>query len=71
MRRHALGSFEDRDDGSWVCTKDTAVNGPVGSVKVACGQSFKPGTVFAGYEDFTVYLASISTSGGGEARHER
>jgi hypothetical protein len=70
MRRHALDCFEDRDDGSWICTKDTVVNGPVGPVDVERGQSFKPGTVFAGYNDFPAYLASVSVPGPAKARHD-
>jgi hypothetical protein len=70
MRRVALTSFEDRDDGSWVCIKNTVITGPVGQVHVAYGQSFRPGTVFAGYDDFTAYLASVSVPSPGKAPHE-
>lgn len=68
MRRLALGSFEDRDDGSWVCFKGTVVDGPAGRVSIARGQTFKPGTVFAGYDDFAAYLASVSVPAGSD-RH--
>jgi hypothetical protein len=50
--------------------KDTVVNGPVGQVQVARGQCFKPGTVFAGYDDFVAYLASVSVPSLGKAPHE-
>jgi hypothetical protein len=35
--------------------------GPGTTVQVHHGQSFAPRTVFAGYNDFPAYLASIST----------
>ena len=70
MARRALGCFEDRADGGWVCTHATTVTGPGGSVAVQQGQSFSPGTVFAGYGDFTAYLASISVESPAKGRLE-
>jgi hypothetical protein len=70
MGRRALDSFEDRGDGSWVCTHATTVAGPSVTVPVRQGQSFAPGTVFAGYDDFTAYLARVSVESPAKGRHE-
>ena len=70
MCRLALNCFEDRDDGSWVCIRSTTVNGPAGHVPVLKGQSFRPGTVFAGYNNFTAHLASVSVPSQPVAPHE-
>lgn len=70
MGRRALGCFEDRDDGSWVCIRATSVVGPQGSVAVRKGQSFARKTVFAGYDDFAAYLASVSLECAHAAPHE-
>jgi hypothetical protein len=68
--RSALGCFEERQDGVWVCVHATTVKGPHCSIAVKPGQSFAPGTVFAGYDDFAGYLASVSTPGEAIGRHE-
>jgi hypothetical protein len=70
MGRRALDCFEDRGDGSWVCTHATTVSGPAGIVPVRQGQSFAPRTVFAGYDDFTAYLARVSVESPAKCRHE-
>ncbi len=71
MGRRALGCFEDREDGGWVCIRATSVIGPKGSVAVRKGQSFSRKTVFAGYDDFAAYLASVSVESTPTAPHER
>jgi hypothetical protein len=70
MGRRALGCFEDREDGRWICIRSTVVEGPAGRVAVTKGQSFVPRSVFAGYDDFTSYLASVSIEGPPTAPHE-
>jgi hypothetical protein len=70
MGRRALGCFEDRDGGRWVCIRSTTVVGPAGPVTVQPGQSFALKTVFAGYDDFAAYLASKSVECAPLARHE-
>jgi hypothetical protein len=60
MGRIALGCFEERDHGVWVCTKATTVAGPSCTVAVELGRRFTPRTVYAGYNDFTGYLASVA-----------
>ncbi len=70
MGRRALGCFEDREDGGWVCIRATSVTGPTGSVPVRKGQSFAGKTVFAGYDDFAAYLASVSHECRSRAPHE-
>ena len=70
MGRRALGFFEDRNDGGWVCIRATTISGPKGDVSVRKGQSFAPKTVFAGYDDFVSYLASVSIESRSSAPHE-
>jgi len=60
MIRQALECFEELLDGSWVCRKSTVITGLSCNVAVWRGQTFAPHTVFAGYDDFTSYLESIS-----------
>ncbi len=55
----ALGAFERNSQGDWVCQKDVIIDGPMGSVNVKRGQYFHRHTVFAGYDDFTIYLDSV------------
>lgn len=43
----------------------------MGTVAVQKGQSFAPKTVFAGFNDFTSYLASVSVESAPTAPHER
>jgi hypothetical protein len=50
--------------------KDVTVTGPFGPVTVQRGQTFKRNTAFAGYGDFTAYLASISEDSPSIAPHE-
>jgi hypothetical protein len=70
MARQALGCFEEQSDGRWICVHSIAVIGPFNSVQVQQGQSFADGTVFAGYDDFTAYLASVSIEMPMLSRHE-
>jgi hypothetical protein len=70
MAQRALGSFEEGADGTWTCMKDVTVTGPFGPVLVQRGQTFKRNTAFAGYGDFTAYLASISEVSPSIAPHE-
>ena len=70
MGRRALGCFEDRDGGGWICIRETTVVGPAGKVAVHPGQSFTAKTVFAGYDDFTAYLASVAIESPPLSRHE-
>jgi len=70
MGRLALGCFEDRPDGGWVCIRVTTVTGPAGPVIVQKGRAFAPKTTFAGYGDFTSYLASVSIQSPPIAPHE-
>jgi hypothetical protein len=61
MVRIALGCFEEQLDGSWVCRKHTAIKASTGqNITVECYERFVPCTTFAGYDDFTAYLASVS-----------
>ncbi len=62
MGRRALDAFEEREDGVWVCTRAVLIAGPGGSIRVEKGQTFPPRTVFAGHNDFTAYLASVSVA---------
>ena len=71
MSRRALDCFEDREDGGWVCIRATSVNGPAGTVAVRKGQTFAPKAVFACFNDFTAYLASVSVESAPTAPHER
>ena len=71
MGRLALDCFEDREDGSCVCIRATSVNGPAGPVTVNKGRSFAPKTVFAGYDDFTACLPSVSIERPRAAPHDR
>ena len=70
MGRRALGCFEDREDGSWVCVHAATVAGPAGNITVKKGRSFAPKTVFAGFDDFAAYLASVSVDCPRAAPHE-
>ena len=63
MTKVALGAFESRPDGTWVCARDTelACRQPgQAAVSVRAGRVFAPRTTFAGYDDFTTYLQSVS-----------
>jgi hypothetical protein len=71
MSRRALDCFEDREGGGWVCIRATSVKGPAGTVAVRKGQTFAPKAVFAGFNDFTAYLASVSVESTPTAPHER
>ena len=71
MVRRALDCFEERESGGWVCIRTTLVKGPVGPIPVQKGQSFAPKCVFAGYNDFTSYLASVSIESPPTAPHQR
>jgi hypothetical protein len=68
--RQALGCFEARGDGRWVCVRATLVVGPAGSIPVQKDRTFAPKTVFAGFNDFTAYLESVSVESAGTAPHE-
>jgi len=46
MGRLALGCFEDRPNGGWVCIRVTTVTGPAGPVIVQKGRAFAPKTTF-------------------------
>jgi hypothetical protein len=57
----ALRCFEAQSDGSWICRRDTTVTETSGyEIYVACGQVFRSGQAFAGYDDFAAYLASAA-----------
>jgi hypothetical protein len=57
----ALDCFEEQSDGSWICCRDTTVTETTGyEIYVARGQVFRTGQAFAGYDDFTACLASVS-----------
>ena len=71
MGRRALDCFEEREDGGWVCIRSTSVMGPAGPIPVQKGQSFAPKCVFAGIDDFTSYLESVSVESPPTAPHER
>jgi hypothetical protein len=70
MGRIALGCFEERDHGVWVCIQATTVSGPACTVAVELGRRFAPRTVFAGYNDFTDYLASVAVPNPEENRRK-
>ena len=58
MTRVALAWFEEQADGSWICRRDTTIEGSRGyRVFIKRGQHFLQRTAFAGYDDFTGYLA--------------
>ena len=61
MVRQALGAFERQDTGDWICFRDTDISiSPTLAVHVSKGTRFAPHTVFAGFNDFTTHLESIS-----------
>ena len=61
MTRIALACFEEQPNGSWICQRDTTVEGSRGyEVFVKRSRVFLLHTKFAGYDDFTAYLASQS-----------
>jgi hypothetical protein len=70
MPRFALDSIEELPDGRWVCMSDTTISGPRCAVKIQKGQTFRPHTAFAGFNDFTVYLASVSAEAPAKSPHE-
>ena len=64
MARVALGAFEARPDGTWSCTRDvelTCHQQGQTRIFVRAGRVFVPRTTFAGHDDFTAYLQSVST----------
>ena len=59
MTRVALACFEEQADGSWICRRDTTIEGSRGyRVSIKRGQRFLQRTTFAGYDNFTRHLAS-------------
>jgi hypothetical protein len=60
MTRIALGCFEEQPDGSWICRNDITIRGRACEVSVTRNRLFRPHTIFAGFGDFTAYLASVS-----------
>lgn len=60
MARQALDCLRECPDGSWICFRDSNIEGLSCVVKIHRGQRFSPHAVFAGYANFTGYLASIS-----------
>jgi len=60
MVRRALGCFEQLGDGSWICRQSAVIKGLNCTVQVYRGQRFQSPCTFAGYDDFTVYLAEMS-----------
>ena len=64
MTRVALACFEEQADGSWICRQDITIDGSRGyRFSIKRGQRFLQHTTFAGYDDFTGYLASGANSG--------
>jgi hypothetical protein len=71
MVRIALGCFEEQLDGSWVCRRHTTIKAlGGGDVTVERDQLFIRGTTFAGYDDFTAYLGSVSEPGPRRSPHD-
>ena len=71
MPRIALACFEEQPNGSWICRRDTTVEGPCGyRVSVKRNRLFLQRTKFAGYDDFTAHLASESELRPGPAPHQ-
>jgi len=70
MGRFAYGCIEQQDDGRWVCLKSTTVAGRFGPIEIKQGQSFQPNTTFAGYDDFTSHLMSVSIESSPKSPHE-
>jgi len=67
MTRCAFGSIEELPDGRWRCLRDFVLEGPAGTVAIKLGQTFHPGTVYAGYDNFVAYLQSVSVAASGNA----
>ena len=70
MAKIAFNCLELQSDGRWLCVKTETVPGRYGPVGVRVGQSFAPGTVFAGFDDFAAHLASVSVEVPSKAPHE-
>ena len=70
MTRIALRCFEEQLDGSWICRNDITIKGRACAVYVRRNQFFAPHSVFAGFGDFTAYLASVSETGRDRCPHE-
>ena len=72
MSVQALGAFERESGGDWVCFKKVEVSTPDGgqTVSVTKGARFHPHTVFAGFNDFTAYLESVSIESPSVCPHE-
>lgn len=60
MVRRAFDCIEEGVYGSWLCIKNATVEGRYGTVEVKQGTRFNQGCVFAGFDDFPSYLASVS-----------
>jgi hypothetical protein len=70
MTRIALGCFEEQSDGSWICRNGITIEGRDCEVWVRRNQLFRPNTIFAGFHDFTAYLASVSEMSRRRGAHE-
>jgi hypothetical protein len=71
MTRIALVCFEEQPNGSWICRRDTTIEGRCGyRVFVKRNQLILQRTTFAGYDDFTAHLASESKSRPNPAPHQ-
>jgi hypothetical protein len=70
MTRIALRCFEELPDGSWICRNDISITGRACEVFVRRNQLFARHTIFAGFGDFTAYLASVSEMSRDRCPHE-
>ncbi len=59
MVRLSLGCIEERPNGTWECVRDAKIEGRYCPINIKRGQRFAPRCIFAGFDDFTSYLASV------------
>jgi|HubBroStandDraft_6_1064221.scaffolds.fasta_scaffold2896302_1 hypothetical protein len=70
IARIALACFEEQPNGSWICRRDTTIEGRCCRVFVKRNQLFLQGAVFAGFNNFTAHLANQGESRPSRAPHQ-